>query len=283
MANQVNPSTQSGWVIGLIQGLGAKASARTIAAVTAWTNAEGVWGKTGGSTANNPLGITIAYGVPTTGTFNSAGVLEFATPEQGLQATIRFIQNRTPTIITALKGNASAAQLYTVVNGTGWAGAGGYPTPWTGGTPSKYSNNAVTTAISRPGGAVSTPSVDQLLASETGPQPRVGPGGSQTGVQLDSALGNIISNIPIIGSVYSGASDVVNGVEDFLKLIAWILNPVTWLRAVEFLTGIGLMGFGIHMSLTSFKNATGTVGTGIGFVKKSRTKRIARAAERAAV
>lgn len=54
------------------------------------------------------------------------------------------------------------------------------------------------------------------------------------------------STNPIDGAINSvSASDVINGVGDFLKWIAWLFNPINWLRAAEFTIGILLMGFGL--------------------------------------
>jgi Lysozyme like domain/Peptidase family M23 len=41
-------------------------------------------------------------------------------------------------------------------------------------------------------------------------------------------------------------------VEDFLKLLVWLADPRTWLRAIEFLTGMGLIVLGLVAILLNF-------------------------------
>lgn len=291
MARGASLSTQVGWVTGLIKGLGGAISPNTLGAVTAWTNAEGVWGSTGGSVVNNPLGITMSFGVPTTGVFNSDGVLEFATPAQGLQATIAFIKNRTPTIATALQDNATAPQLYGVVNSTGWAGAGGYPTPWVGGTPSRSRLPGGTTSSSgssmytRPGGQPSgqaSSSITDILSGWTTGQDAVPP--VPSGVQTTG----LFSGVPILGSIplvndipnpldlFTGLSDGINGIVDFLKLLAWIINPVNILRMVEFLLGVGIMAFGIQAAIQGHGESAEGFDTGEAAISRSGLGRVSR-------
>lgn len=51
------------------------------------------------------------------------------------------------------------------------------------------------------------------------------------------------------GSIFDDLVDAINSVVDFLKWIAWIFHPVNLLRAVEFVTGMILVGFGFHAVL----------------------------------
>lgn len=46
--------------------------------------------------------------------------------------------------------------------------------------------------------------------------------------------------------LFKGAAKAISGTTDFLKWIAWIFHPRNILRAVEFVTGLTLMGIGIH-------------------------------------
>ena len=101
---------------------------------------------------------------------------------------------------------------------------------------------------------------------------RVRPGGetsgSGSGTVLDASLfdpGSIDLNPfdlwkNIIGSIHS--------VSDFLQLISWIALPVNWLRAVEFLTGILLMGFGIMDTIKRNSPSLASTGAGIARVTK---------------
>jgi Lysozyme like domain len=81
--------------------------------------------------------------------------------------------------------------------------------------------------------------------------------GKQTGVQTTGLFSGIpiLKDIPGIDSIpnpldlFSGLSSGVNDVVDFLKILAWILNPANILRMVEFLFGVALMGFGLQAAL----------------------------------
>lgn len=283
MANRLNLSTQIGWVSGLISGLGASITPNTLGAVTAWTNAEGVWGRTGGSVVNNPLGITLSYGVPTTGILpgNTDGVLAFATPAQGLQATIAFIKNRTPGIASALQANATAPQLYSTVNSTGWAGSGGYPTPWTGGVPSRSrlpggsTANAGSSVFTRPGGKAAGSSdsqIDQLLSDYTSQPDNV----QTTGIPI---LSDIPNPFTFVGNLISGIGDVAS----FLKYLAWVLNPANILRMVEVLLGIGMMAFGIQSAVQGRSEAAEGFQTGEAAISRSGLGRVAREVAAAAM
>lgn len=147
--------SQASFVTGLLRALGAPVTAANVSAVTAWTNAEGVWGKTGGSVGNNPLGVTMAYGQPITGFFNNlpggGHVLDFGSPASGIAATAAFIKARTPNILAALmSGNISPAGLEQAANASGWAGAGGYPGVWGPATPSGSVNVTASGGSSNP-------------------------------------------------------------------------------------------------------------------------------------
>jgi len=111
---------------------------------------------------------------------------------------------------------------------------------------------ATPTPIVRPGGPQPTTTVDALLTAETAGD-RITP----DELQADSFLGGI----PVVGTLFTSASDAITDLTDFLKFIAWILSPISWLRMVEFLVGIGLMVFGTHASITSFSQAASTAGS----------------------
>lgn len=68
-------------------------------------------------------------------------------------------------------------------------------------------------------------------------------------------------------------ADAINGIVDFLKFIAWIFHPVNLLRAVEFLTGIGLMFYGLSVLVKGAVRSSATHRTSvIGGIKSAFSK-----------
>lgn len=77
------------------------------------------------SASNNPFNITVDYTGGSTGTLsgNTAGVLNFATALDGVNATAAFIQKNVPSLINDLKkGNFKGASQ--TIQDSGWAGKG---------------------------------------------------------------------------------------------------------------------------------------------------------------
>lgn len=60
---------------------------------------------------------------------------------------------------------------------------------------------------------------------------------SSSGGGVDGFLGSVASNIPGLGLVWQ-AGQGISSAADFLKVAAWLVNPLTWLRFVE-----GFFGF----------------------------------------
>lgn len=58
--------------------------------------------------------------------------------------------------------------------------------------------------------------------------------------------------IPNPLNFYKGLTQSINGTTDFLKLLAWIINPVNILRMVELLIGLAFMGFGFQAMLQAY-------------------------------
>lgn len=65
---------------------------------------------------------------------------------------------------------------------------------------------------------------------------------SGSGGGVDAFLGSVASNIPGLGLVWQ-AGQGIGSLADFLKVAAWLVNPLTWLRALE-----GLFGFVLIMA-----------------------------------
>lgn len=93
-----------GWQKLVLQGVGAPSTPENIKYINAWAQAEG------GSAANNPFNTT-EPGYHTTGSYNSVGVKNYATPMDGINATIATLKNgRYGAILGALsKGNSAMA------------------------------------------------------------------------------------------------------------------------------------------------------------------------------
>lgn len=166
--------------------------------------------------------------------------------------------------------NAKAAVAVYKSSGLGaWTTytSGAYLTYLNGGT-----GSTDTPGITRPGGATSdTDGVDAWLTSITTAPSRTAPAnvgstgsGTQTVGIVSSltapftwALGQAESTVNSIGNTFTGAADAISDVGDFLKFIAWIFNPVNILRAVEFLSGLGLMALGFHAVIQTSRGSGG--------------------------
>ena len=67
-------------------------------------------------------------------------------------------------------------------------------------------------------------------------------------------------NIPIPNplDIFKGAAAAVKDTGTFLQWIAWLFHPKNVLRAVEFVTGLTILGFGLHTLLAVYKDAPQT-------------------------
>lgn len=61
-----------------------------------------------------------------------------------------------------------------------------------------------------------------------------------------------LPGIPNPLDLFKPLADSVDSVVDFLKILAWIINPVNILRAVEFLVGLTLMAFGLQAMMQAY-------------------------------
>lgn len=105
------------WATDLLAQLGMPKTSENIRALSAWAQAEG-------TSANfNPLATT--QGAPGASNFNSVGVKNYASYEQGLQATVKTLTNgRYEPILAALRSGTSAAAVGRAVEESPW-GTGG--------------------------------------------------------------------------------------------------------------------------------------------------------------
>lgn len=122
--------------------------------------------------------------------------------------------------------------------------------------PGLNANTGKSSMYTRPGGSPSADTgVGSILAGWSSEEQAI-PSLPNQGVQTTSFLSGIFSvpDLTAIPNPLTFVSDLVNGVgsvTDFLQALVWILNPVNILRMVEFLTGLVLMGFGIHAAIQS--------------------------------
>jgi Lysozyme like domain/NlpC/P60 family len=106
------------------------------------------------------------------------------------------------------------------------------------------------------GGASSNSAIftgyESLKNTDRGPAP---PGQSASGFlgSIGSSVGWFMSSfIPGANqfeSVVSSPFGIIGSAEDFFSVLTAMLNPRNWLRAVEFVTGIGFMAYGLNLMM----------------------------------
>lgn len=139
--------------------------------------------------------------------------------------------------------------------------------------------------MTRPGGQTagqSTSDVTSILSAWTTSEDAVPPVANKT------SLTGLFSGVPILGSIpiiddipnpldlFNGLSSGINDIVGFLKLLAWIINPVNILRMVEFLLGIGLMSFGIQAAVQGRGESAEGFSTGEAAISRSGLGRVSR-------
>jgi len=131
----------------VLAGIGAPTTAENIRAMTAWMQAEG------GTAAFNPMNTT----QPASGAtdYNSVGVKNFTSWQQGVQATIQTLQNgHYPNIIAALQQGNNAGAVAAAVGASPWGTSGQLMAQVLGTT---LNNAPVSTQASGGGPSVPTP------------------------------------------------------------------------------------------------------------------------------
>jgi hypothetical protein len=202
----------------------------------------------GGGGANNPMNTTLSNTPGVVGSFG-VGVKDYDSPADGVRATASTLLGGYPAIVSQLKTGQGLADTSGDVASelSTWSG-GGYssitPITASGTIPKGSIGPGPNGGIVRPGGTTSTSSggssqaVGDLLTSYQSSleQP------TQSGADYVSLSSTLFGWIPGYGTISGAVTDVGS----FLSFIAWIFSPLTLLRAVEFLTGIAIMGFGIE-------------------------------------
>lgn len=174
------------WQAQILRGVGAKPTVQNLLFANDWAKAEG------GSASNNPFNTT--QHAPGAGSYNSVGVRNYTSPQQGIQATIDTLNNgRYQPIIDALRSGTSAKAAADALAASPWGtgslvqkmlgGAGG-AVPSSSVAPSFASAPPSPTPPASTGGAGISPLLGQLL-SQTNQM--VGLGASPTLESLLSA------------------------------------------------------------------------------------------------
>jgi len=105
--------TLPGWQDQILQGVGAPSTPQNMQLMNAWAQAEG------GGASNNPFNTTQM--APGATAYNSAGVRNFTTPQQGIQATIDTLQNGYyPDILSSLRSGGSAMATAQAIANSPW-------------------------------------------------------------------------------------------------------------------------------------------------------------------
>lgn len=109
----------NGWQAAMLHALGAPATPANLKFLNAWAQAEG------GSASYNPFNTT--QDAPGASSYNSVGVKNYASPNEGIRATVQTLLNgRYNPIVSGLRsGHATAAQLATAVANSPWGTGSG--------------------------------------------------------------------------------------------------------------------------------------------------------------
>jgi hypothetical protein len=219
-----------------------------------YSQLEQIWISNGGPSVAAPIAAAIAMA-------ESSGNPQ-ATDDDGNGSVDRGLWQ-----INSVHGNLSTYDVNANARAAIQISSGGRDwSPWTtytsgayrqylssGTVPSPYTSSPPSAGITRPGGgtagAEDTSGVQALFASYDSELTATNGVGGPTdfvslGSTITSALGlSSVASIP--GQVASSITDVGT----FLSWIAWIFHPRNILRAVEFLTGIAVMFYGLHSVL----------------------------------
>lgn len=97
----------------VLRGIGAPVSGNTLAAFYAWRQAEG------GKAAYNPFNTS--WKKPGSTTYNTHGVQSYASPADGVDATVKTLLGSKYTgIVTALRGDKAPGEIVTAITASPW-------------------------------------------------------------------------------------------------------------------------------------------------------------------
>ena len=136
--------------------------------------------------------------------------------------------------------------------------AGGSPVPSPGGTSSGAEPPAISPPVFQPGtqsGAVTRPGggASQEVANIFG----VGVPGAGVwhgGLHALSGIGDFLKS-PLSGLESLGKS-VWGLMQSFATLVAFLIDPTNWLRLIEFVFGLALIGFGLYYFSQTFRSVS---------------------------
>lgn len=112
-ASKAAPKGYTPFATDLLTRLGMPVTSENVRAVVAWARAEGT------AAANNPLATTQPMEGATR--FNSAGVRNYSSYQEGLEATVRTLQNgRYDNVLAALRAGTSADDVGRAVAASPW-------------------------------------------------------------------------------------------------------------------------------------------------------------------
>jgi hypothetical protein len=112
--------TESAWISSFLSALGAPASVPNTSSLTDWISHESVFGS--GAT-NNPLNTTES-GFGSTSTFNSVGVRNYPTEQDGINATVATLKNGLYPDILALLHSGAGLKSGASAGLSKWSGGG---------------------------------------------------------------------------------------------------------------------------------------------------------------
>jgi murein DD-endopeptidase MepM/ murein hydrolase activator NlpD len=247
------PGVQN-WQAQLLQAIKAPVTPQNMTALDAWQRAEG------GAATNNPFNTTLS--LPGTSTYNSAGVRNYQTPQQGIDATIQtltapqYASGYQP-IINALRQGTSPQAVAQAVGSSPWGTSGSLMSQVLGGGGAPSSGVSGLTAPGQPavpGASPRMPSVAPPAPSL--PSPNLGMGvlsGLQSGNLLGGIMGSLMTGggalptaklpgpVPFGGAPSGGPAPKVGTVKMGDPVPARFQTSVGGLHATE-----GLPGFPAH-------------------------------------
>lgn len=225
-------SNATSWADAILAALGAPATAANVTSLTDWFALEGGGGQ------NNPLNTTMS-GAGSTGAINSAGVQGFATPAEGVAATVKTLDQPVFSSIKAalksgqgLVGNKQIAGALAAWSGGGYSAIGAPA----GGTVKGIQGTVP--GVSAPGSAPSGADNTNTI-SGTGPDPNA-PGG----------IIGFAERLPVIGGLARAVEPLLHAVATVIDYSFAMFQPGQAQRAL-FAAGALVLAFAAYRVLAS--------------------------------
>jgi len=238
-------STISDFATQVLAELGAPATAQNIDSIADWAAQEG------GGGANNPLNTTLVTS-GSTGAVNSAGVQNYASVTDGVQATAQTLQEGYPAIVAALQsGNGIVRTTSSAIESelSEWSGGGYTSISATGSTSAAVASTA------------SSSGADQaVLTGWNIPGPLGIPG------EIAEAIAGLWSNAGSLNDTASALTQIARGFTVLLHAFEWIFVPSNWVRIICF--GGGLLFFlpGLYSLMRAAQGGSGDITLALGIL-----------------